>query len=106
MDELCKEYNVTFDRARQKEIVREIDRLVFAEHPYALSWYGPHDRILFWDKLGHPDSYFTRIGQVLDREMMLLWWFDPVKIKRLKEARANGTSLPKEPGVVRPWDKK
>ena len=105
VDELCKEYNVTFDRARQKEIVREIDRLVFAEHPYALSWYGPHDRILFWDKMGHPDSYFTRIGQVPDREMMLLWWFDPVKIKRLKEARANGTSLPKGPGVVRPWDK-
>jgi len=105
VDELCKEYNVTFDLAKQKKIMREIDRLVFAEHPYALAWFAPHDRILYWDKFGFPKTYFTRIGQVPEREVMLLWWFDPEKIKRLKEARANETPLPKAPEVVRPWAK-
>ena len=105
VDELCALYNVPFDRAKQKEIIREIDRLVFAEHPYALAWFGPHDRILYWDKFGHPDTYFTRIGQVPEREVILLWWFDPAKIKRLEEARAKDTPLTQGPDVVRPWGK-
>jgi len=106
VDELCKQYNVTLDREEQKKITREIDRLVFAEYPYALSWFAPHDRILYWDMFGHPDTYFSRTGQVPPREIMGTWWYDPDKIKRLEEAKKNNESLPQGETVIRPWAKK
>jgi len=105
VDELLAQYDVTFDRAKQKEIVREIDRTVFKEHPYALGWYAPFSRILYWDRFGHPDSYFTRIGQWPHRDAMLVWWWDPEKTARLEQAMAKGESLPMGEAVVKPWAK-
>ncbi|MDJ0522826.1 MAG: ABC transporter substrate-binding protein [Planctomycetota bacterium] len=106
VDALLKTYDVTFDRAKQKEIIREIDRLVFAEHPYALGWYAGHNRILYWDRFGQPDTYFTRVGQVPERDAMILWWFDEEKNKALEAARKSGEKLPLGEEIVKPWAKK
>ncbi len=106
VDALLKTYDVTFEREAQKEIMREVDRLVFAEIPYALGWYAGHQRILYWDRFGHPDSYFTRIGQVPERDAMLLWWWDAEKTEALEKARADNKPLPLGEEVVRPWAKK
>ena len=106
VDELLKQYDVTFDRDKQKEIVREIDRTVFPEIPYALGWYAGFKRILFWDRFGYPDTYFTRIGQVPSREATMLWWFDEAKHEALEAARKKGESLPIGETSVKPWEKK
>jgi ABC-type transport system substrate-binding protein len=108
VDELCKKYNVTFDLAEQKKICREIDKIVYEEHPYALGWYAPYNRVLFWDKFGHPDSYFTRTSRQADfvYDMMLTWWFDPDRIKTLEEAKASGKPLEQGEVNVKPWEKK
>jgi ABC-type transport system substrate-binding protein len=103
VDELMKKYNVTFDRAEQKRIIREIDRIIYEEHPYALGWYASYSRILYWDKFGHPATYFTRIGQTPQEEMLLLWWPDAGRAKALAEARKAGTSLEQGEIDVRPW---
>lgn len=106
VDELCKQYNVTFDRQEQKKIIREIDSIIFREHPYALGWYGPFQRILYWDKFGHPKNYVTRIGVEVQRDMMLLWWFDPEREKAMLEARKNNEPVPDyDEVVVKPWAK-
>ena len=106
VDELLKVYDVTFDRAKQKDIVREIDRTVFKEHPYALGWYAGFNRILYWDKYGHPDSYFTRIGQFPHREAMQLWWFDTEKEAAMLAAKKEGKAIPQGEMIVKPWAKK
>jgi microcin C transport system substrate-binding protein len=106
VDELCKKYNVVFDRAEQKKIIREIDKLIYDEHPYALGWYARYHRVLYWDKFGHPDSYFTKTSIDPEADMMTLWWFDTDRVKALEEARAKGTTLEQGEVDVKPWDKK
>jgi microcin C transport system substrate-binding protein len=103
VDELCKKYNVTFDRAAQKKMIREIDEIVFNEHPYALGWFANFSRVLYWDRFGHPDSYFTRIGQVPDDELILRWWYDDEQGAALDAAMKAGKSLPPGETDQRPW---
>ncbi len=108
VDQLCKDYNVAFERAEQRKIVQEIDRLIYAEHPFALGWYGPYERVAFWDKFGYPQNYLSRygIGNELSEEMIARWWYDPVREKAMLAAREKGESLPQGPLVVKPWAEK
>ncbi len=106
VDELLKRYNVVLDREEQKKIIRKVDSLIFKEYPYALGWYANYDRILYWRKFGHPESYFSKIGDLPQAQVMAFWWFDPEKEKELEEARRNGASLPQGPEEVRYWDEK
>ncbi|RMG17224.1 MAG: ABC transporter substrate-binding protein [Planctomycetota bacterium] len=104
VDELCKRYNRTFDRAEQKKIVREIDKIVYNEHPYALGWYANFIRVLYWNRFGHPKTYFTRIGQVLNDEIILRWWYDEEKERTLEAAMQKGEALPVGEVVQKPWE--
>jgi microcin C transport system substrate-binding protein len=110
IDALCDKFNQTFDLAEQKRLSREIDQLVYEHHPYALGWFAPYERILYWDKFGHPDSYVTKIVEDPERDMMMLWWYDTDRMKALATARAAGETLGAgdvEADVdVKPWDKK
>jgi microcin C transport system substrate-binding protein len=103
VDELLELYNRALDRAEQKRIVREIDRIICSEHPYAFSWYAQYHRIMFWDRFGHPESYVTRIGQDPEEDMVRTWWWDPEREAALDAARAAGAKLPQGPIEVRPW---
>ncbi|MFQ5504252.1 MAG: ABC transporter substrate-binding protein, partial [Planctomycetota bacterium] len=103
VDELLTVYDRTFDRTEQKKITREIDSIIFNQHPYALGWYANFKRILYWDRFGHPPSYFTRIGDSAAKEIILTWWFDPEKEKRLDLAMEAGEALPQGAEDVRPW---
>jgi len=85
IDELCREYNVCFDQQRRVEIIREIDGILMRIQPYALAWYAPFHRILYWNKFGHPDYYFTRTSDF--RSMLSLWWYDEDKAKMLEKAK-------------------
>lgn len=105
VDELLKEYNVTFKRAEQKRITREIDSLVFNEYPYALGWYGPFTRILYWDKFGHPENYLNRIEYIADSIMMQTWWWEPEREQAMLQAREAGKELPQGEVMVEPWKK-
>ncbi len=105
VDELLKTYNVTFDRAEQKKLMREIDRLLFAEHPYALMWFAGYTRVLYWDRFGHPDNYLTRVEQYPWRDMVLMWWYDPAKEATLDAAMKAGTKLPHGASDHWPWGK-
>jgi microcin C transport system substrate-binding protein len=105
VDKLLELYDVTFDRQKQKEITRKIDELVFQEHPYALGWYANYERVLFWDRFGHPEKWWSRIGDDPDEQILAYWWFDPAKIERLENARKNGEKLPQGQVEHRPWAK-
>ncbi|HAU89482.1 MAG TPA: hypothetical protein DCW72_04385 [Elusimicrobia bacterium] len=102
VDALCKEYDLAFDRATQRRLVRKIDGIIFRAHPYALGWGSGFSRILYYDKFGHPEKYFSKTGDY--RGMVSLWWLDPAREKALNEAMASGASLPVGQVEHRPWD--
>ncbi|PIE25339.1 MAG: hypothetical protein CSA62_01325 [Planctomycetota bacterium] len=106
VDKLLEEYDLTFDRPRQKQITKKIDELVFQECPYALGWYADYLRVLFWDRFGHPEKWWSRIGQDLDLQIIAYWWFDPAKMEGLKKARSSGEKLPQGQVEQHPWGKK
>ncbi|MBM3326884.1 MAG: ABC transporter substrate-binding protein [Calditrichaeota bacterium] len=85
IDSLCKVYNITFDQEERVKIIRRIDRILMDIQPFALAWYAPFHRILYWSKLDAPEYYFTRTGDW--RSALSLWWLDPEKEKALEKAR-------------------
>ena len=103
VDELLKEYNRALDRPTQRKIIKEIDTIVCNEIPYAWAWFAQYQRILYWDEFGHPERYVTRIGQVVEDDMLRLWWWDPERIAATEKARTEGKALPQGQIDVRPW---
>ncbi|MDP8238671.1 MAG: extracellular solute-binding protein [Candidatus Hatepunaea meridiana] len=85
IDELIKEYNVCFDQEKRIKMIREIDSILMDIQHYALGWYAPFQRILYWNRFGHPDSYLSRTGDWLG--VLQYWWVDEAKEKELKEAK-------------------
>ena len=104
VDELCKKYNLTFDLKERIKLSKEIDNLIFNEHPYALGWYGPYTRILYFDKFGYPDTYFRKTLDGDERDAKSLWWLDESKEKILKDAIKNNKTLKAGKVEVKPWD--
>lgn len=109
VDELIEKYNTTFDRAEQIKIVQEIDRIIFRKHPYALGWFADFNRVLYWNKFGHPKHYWPKhgaFGRGAYLTMKSTWWLDPAKEKALKAAMASGKKLPVGKTVQKPWEGK
>ena len=104
VDELCKQYNVAKTPAERKAITREIDTIVCSQYPYAMAWHSNFFRLLFWNKFGHPSTYVTRIGDQIDEQMILLWWYDEAKMKELAEAKGAERPMPQGEVIVKPWE--
>lgn len=102
VDELLDEYDEEFDVARRSEIIREIDGILFNDHPYVLDWYGPARRIIYWNKFGMPKWGVMRFGG--EEDMMYVWWVDPIKAAELEKAKQDDSmKLPTEPIEHRFW---
>ena len=85
VDELLDEYDRELDVERRIEIIREIDGLIYAQHPYVLGWYSPNQRVMYWNKFSQPNFGVWRFE---DREeMMYTWWVDPKKEAALEAAK-------------------
>lgn len=102
VDALCKEYDLAFDRRKQRDLVRRIDGLIFRSYPYALGWGAANSRVLYLNKFGHPPKYFSKIGNYSG--IVYMWWADPEREKALAEAMRAGASLPQGEVERRPWD--
>lgn len=93
VDELIQEYALAFDPERRVEVIREIDGILSQEMPYALGWFGPFERMAYWNKFGHPKSYLSRRGDW--RDVSLYWWHEPEKAKRVQAGRKdNALTMP------------
>ncbi len=101
VDQLMEEYDRTFDIDEQTEIMQKIDSLIFKEHPVALTWYGPFERILSWNHFGQPEKVLSRTGDA--NAIWSHWWTTPALKERLARAKKEGTTLPVGPQVVDPW---
>ncbi len=101
VDQLMEDYDRTFDIDEQTRIMRKIDGLIFKEHPVALGWYGPFERILSWNHFGQPEKILSRTGD--DHALWTYWWTTPELKKTLADAQKAGDTLPVGPDVIDPW---
>jgi microcin C transport system substrate-binding protein len=97
VDALCKEYDEEYGIERRREIMREIDHIIYEQHPYVLGWYGPSQRMMFWNKFSMPE--WGSMKQSDDTNLHYIWWVDPVKEAQLEAALAN-PNLTMDPGPV------
>lgn len=102
VDKLIEEYNASFDVEHRKKLMQELDHKLFLHHLYALGWYAPYDRVLYWNKFGYPDYYFSRFSDY--RSIISLWWIDPAKEEEMKKAMASDASMKIGPVEVKFWE--
>ena len=101
VDQLMEQYDRTFDIDEQTAFMQKIDGLIFKEHPVALTWYGPFERIVSWNHFGQPQKVLSRTGD--DHSLWRYWWTTPEMQQRLAKAKEDGTDLPVGPDVIDPW---
>jgi microcin C transport system substrate-binding protein len=87
VDDILDKYNKEFDQQKRVALIRELDGILASQYLYILEWDSPFQRVAYLNKFGHPDSYFSRIGEY--RDMTSYWWIDPAKEKGYQEAMAN-----------------
>ncbi|MGE3163942.1 MAG: ABC transporter substrate-binding protein [Planctomycetota bacterium] len=103
VDQLLVEYDREYDLTRRRQIVKEIDAIVYAQHPYALAWYKPAQRVVVANKFGWPKWGCGRVHEDT-QELIYTWWVDPAKEAALERARKDASqSLPIPPVENRFW---
>jgi len=108
IDEICKQYDSMFDVQERVRAIQEIDGLVANEYHYALLWYGPYSRLLWWNKFGTPEGYLSRTGDYLGAGtgpgVPQMWWVDPAKQAKLEQSqRDSSVKLDVGPEEDRYW---
>lgn len=98
VDELIEKQRTIFDIQKRNEILREIDGILFNEHPYVLLWNINYSRFLYWNKFGMPDTVFSKYGNFYDA--IAYWWYDEVAALELEDAQKSGLALPPKPYEV------
>ncbi|MEO5930038.1 MAG: extracellular solute-binding protein [Candidatus Kapaibacterium sp.] len=84
-DELMKMEQTEFDQAKRTKILQELDSILVGSKQYALNWVAPFNRLVYWNKFGHPDFYLGRISDW--QGAIATWWYDPDKAAALDKAR-------------------
>lgn len=100
VDELIEKQRTVFDMEERNVIMREIDSLIFSEHPYVLLWNINYTRLLYWNKFGMPSTVFGKYGNAYE-SIIAYWWYDENAADELADAMANGLSLPAKPATVK-----
>lgn len=73
-DELINKELVTFDQQERIKILRELDGIFMAANPYALAWYAPFTRLVFWNYVKQPEFGLSKVGDY--RDIFQYWWID------------------------------
>ncbi|MCP4190452.1 MAG: ABC transporter substrate-binding protein [Planctomycetaceae bacterium] len=102
-DGIIAKYDAEFEISKRTLLLRELDALIYDQVPYALDWYNPCERILYWNKFGMPAYGLPRYGEY--ESAFVYWWYDPQKADRLKATLKNGESMAPIPELqIRPWE--
>lgn len=95
VDELCERLESIAEDDERIAVLREIDGLIFAEHPCVLGWYSGYVRLAYWNKFGHPPWYLGRTASA--ESVLRTWWIDEARAAALKKAKAD-TTIRLDPG--------
>ncbi|MFT5829660.1 MAG: microcin C transport system substrate-binding protein [Bacteroidia bacterium] len=95
VDELCVAYDNEYDVQRRREIIREIDGIIYKDQPYVLGWFNPAQRMVYWNRYSMPAWGATKTADY--DSLHYTWWVDPVKEAAL-EAAMKDPSITLDPG--------
>lgn len=101
IDEWIEQYDNEHNLQKRVDLIQKIDARLMEIGPFALGWYGPFNRIMYWNRFGHPDFYLSRFGDY--RSIASYWWIDPEKEKVLAAAQASNSTLPSGETNVNYW---
>ena len=102
LDKFIKDIGPVFDRTKRAELMKQMDEILFNNHPYILGWGLSYQRIAYWNK-------FQFIPQVIPKysSAYYTWqyaWHDKNKNKKLRQAMNADQALPAPHGVRGPND--
>lgn len=101
-DRLMEAYKGEFDLEKRKAMMRRLDELLFHEHPYALGWYAPYYRLLYWNRFGHPPEYGDRYTGGANN-VIRYWWYNEELDKVTQDQKARGLKHRQEDQVEHRW---
>jgi microcin C transport system substrate-binding protein len=85
VDEICKQYDTMFNIQDRIRAIQEIDGILANTYSYALLWYSPYTRLLYWNKFGTPPGHFSRFGDYFG-SIPVLWWSEADNQSKLQQA--------------------
>ncbi len=91
VDELIEKQKSEFSKSKRDMIVKEIDKIIYAEHPYILLWHLDNTRLLYWNKFSTPEIPLGRYGT--EDFATDYWWFDKTKSENLSKAIKENLTL-------------
>lgn len=90
-DKLIQTYRFDLDKQKRLDAMHQLDAILHDEAFYVPFWTAPYIRIAYWDYIRFPENYLPlRTEGVTDWQ---IYWIDPAKQARLKEAMAKGEKL-------------
>ena len=98
LDTLIEKQRSIFDINERHEIVRQVDNIIFNEHPYALLWNINYTRLLYWQKFGMPDTILSKYGE--ETSVIGYWWYDEDTADDLTAAREETVTMPQMPTTI------
>ena len=98
VDELIEKQKSIFDINQRNQILREIDRIIYDQVPYALLWNINYHRLLYWNKFGTPDWGVPKYGD--EYSPIAYWWQDEDALADLEDAMQSESALPPKPPAI------
>jgi microcin C transport system substrate-binding protein len=86
VDELAKEIDLTFDKAKRIPLVKQLDEIIAAEQPISFTWEGYYYRLAYWNKFGFPGKGYFKYSDW--KNVFHYWWLDAGKDAKLTKAVA------------------
>jgi len=104
-DKLIETYMFDLDKTKRLDAMGKLDKIIWDEAFYIPFWDAPYIRIIYWDHVCFPPSFFPkRTQQLTDWQV---FWIDPNKKARLETAMKKGENLGEDKIVdVDPYDVK
>ena len=90
-DKLIETYMFDLDKNKRLDAMHKLDEIIYDEAFYIPFWNAPYIRFIYWDYLCWPKNFLPRRTQQLTDWQV--FWIDPAKEARLKEAMAKNTDL-------------
>lgn len=84
-DQLIDQELVTFDQPKRVKMLQELDSIFMAENNYALAWYAPFTRVVYWAYMKQPDFFLSKTGDY--RDIYRYWWIDESLVAKVKKAQ-------------------
>jgi len=98
VDELIEKQKRIFDVNARNDIYRQMDQMIYRQHPYALLWNINYTRLLYWNKFGTPETVLSKFGD--ETSAYWYWWIDPDSAADLEDAINTGLPLPPREAAV------